>query len=96
MKKRFTEEQIIGLLKEAHAGIQGSRSSTRWAATRSTTAFVSIITVPAKDRFRIVTEHDPEALVFDCEYPGTAHRSNVENVQITLSAGRSVEFKRAF
>jgi phenylpyruvate tautomerase PptA (4-oxalocrotonate tautomerase family) len=56
-------------------------------------ALVETVGVPAADRFQVVTEHAPGALVFPPEYLGVAHRS-VVLVQITLNAGRTVEQKR--
>ena len=57
-------------------------------------ALVETIDVPAKDRFQIITEHDPEDFVFDREYLGIARSRELVLVQITLSAGRSLYLKR--
>jgi phenylpyruvate tautomerase PptA (4-oxalocrotonate tautomerase family) len=57
-------------------------------------ALVETIDVPAKDRFQLVTEHDPEDFVYDREYLGIARSRDLLIIQITLSAGRSLHLKR--
>lgn len=57
-------------------------------------ALVATINVPAKDRFQVITEHDPEDFVYDREYLGIARSRELVIVQITLSAGRSLRLKR--
>ena len=42
-----------------------------------------------------LTEHEPGDLVYDSNYLGIARSSDLVIVQITLSAGRSLEQKRA-
>jgi phenylpyruvate tautomerase PptA (4-oxalocrotonate tautomerase family) len=56
-------------------------------------ALVETVGVPAADRFQVVAEHAPGALVFPPEYLGVAHR-DVVLVQITLNAGRTLEQKQ--
>jgi phenylpyruvate tautomerase PptA (4-oxalocrotonate tautomerase family) len=58
-------------------------------------AMVETISVPAKDRFQVITEHDPEDFVFDREYLGIQRSRDLVIIQITLSAGRSLYLKRA-
>lgn len=58
-------------------------------------AMVETIDVPAKDRFQILSEHDPEDFVYDREYLGIARSRDLVIVQITLAAGRSLYLKRA-
>jgi phenylpyruvate tautomerase PptA (4-oxalocrotonate tautomerase family) len=58
-------------------------------------ALVETIDVPAKDRFQLITEHDAEDFVYDREYLGIARSRDLVIVQITLSAGRSLQLKRA-
>jgi 4-oxalocrotonate tautomerase len=58
-------------------------------------ALVETFDVPAKDRFQVITEHDPEDFVFDREYLGIARSRDLVMVQITLSAGRSLYLKRS-
>ena len=58
-------------------------------------ALVETVGVPPLDRFQILTEHEPGDLVYDSNYLGIARSSDLVIVQITLSAGRSLEQKRA-
>lgn len=58
-------------------------------------ALVETIAVPQRDRFQILTEHEPGDLVYDSEYLGIARTDQVVIVQITLSAGRTLAQKRA-
>lgn len=58
-------------------------------------ALVETIHVPPKDRFQLITEHDPEDFVFDREYLGIARTRDLVIVQATISAGRSLALKRA-
>ena len=57
-------------------------------------SLVESIDVPQRDRFQLLTEHEPGDLVYDSEYLGIARSDNIVIVQITLSAGRSLEKKR--
>ena len=57
-------------------------------------AMVEAIDVPERDRFQLLTEHEPGDLVFDSEYLGIARSDNIVIIQITISAGRSLEKKR--
>ncbi len=58
-------------------------------------ALVEAVGVPPLDRFQILTEHEPGDLVYDSNYLGIARSGDLVIVQITLSAGRSLEQKRA-
>lgn len=58
-------------------------------------ALVETIDVPAKDRFQLITEHEPEDFVYDREYLGLARSRDLVVIQITLSAGRSLHLKRS-
>ena len=58
-------------------------------------ALVETIGVPALDRFQLITEHEPGDIVYDSNYLGIARTSNIVIIQITLSAGRTLEQKRA-
>ena len=53
------------------------------------------IDVPQRDRFQVLTEHEPGDLVYDSEYLGIARTDQIVIVQITLSAGRTLAQKRA-
>ena len=57
-------------------------------------SLVEAIDVPAHDRFQILTEHERGDLVYDPEYLGIARTDNIVVIQVTLSAGRSLEKKR--
>jgi len=58
-------------------------------------ALVEAVGVPPLDRFQILTEHEPGDLVYDSNYLGIARSGDLVIVQITLSAGRTLEQKRA-
>ena len=58
-------------------------------------ARVETIKIPEQDRFQIVTEHDDASLVYDPSYLGISRSDGVILVQITLSAGRTVDVRKA-
>jgi phenylpyruvate tautomerase PptA (4-oxalocrotonate tautomerase family) len=58
-------------------------------------ALVDTINVPARDRFQVITQHARDDLLYDAEYLGIERTDDIVIVQITLSAGRSLELKRA-
>ncbi|HXC38028.1 MAG TPA: tautomerase family protein [Burkholderiales bacterium] len=58
-------------------------------------AMMETIDVPAKDRFQLVTEHDPEDFIYDREYLGIARSRDLVIIDITISFGRSLNLKRA-
>jgi phenylpyruvate tautomerase PptA (4-oxalocrotonate tautomerase family) len=58
-------------------------------------ALVEAIGIPAQDRFQVIATHASGALVFDPDYLGIHRTAGVVFVQITLTAGRSLEKKRA-
>src|SRR3954471_19567422 len=58
-------------------------------------ALVETIDVPPADRFQVLTEHEPGDLVYDAGYLGIARTKDIVIVQVTISAGRSLEKKRA-
>jgi 4-oxalocrotonate tautomerase len=53
------------------------------------------INVPAGDRFQIFTEHEAGTLVIDPAYLGIARSEEAILVQISMSAGRTVQMKKA-
>jgi phenylpyruvate tautomerase PptA (4-oxalocrotonate tautomerase family) len=53
------------------------------------------INVPPKDNFQLISEHDPDTLVYDPEYLDIPRTEGVIFIQITLNEGRSVEMKKA-
>lgn len=58
-------------------------------------ALVETVGVPPRDRFQILTEHEPGDLVYDSDYLGIARTDQLVIAQITLSAGRTLAQKRA-
>ena len=58
-------------------------------------ALVEAVGVPALDRFQLITEHEPENFVYDREFLGIERSPDLVIIQITLSAGRTLEQKRA-
>jgi phenylpyruvate tautomerase PptA (4-oxalocrotonate tautomerase family) len=58
-------------------------------------AMVEIISIPAQDRFQIITEHSASDFIFDPSYLNIARTNALVIIQITLSAGRTVEVKKA-
>ena len=58
-------------------------------------AMVETINIPEADRFQIITEHKPGHLVYDAAYLGVQRSDDIVVLQITLSAGRPLELKKA-
>jgi 4-oxalocrotonate tautomerase len=58
-------------------------------------AMVETIKVPEQDRFQVITEHDASSLVYDPSYLGISRSDSVVFIQITLSAGRTREVRKA-
>jgi 4-oxalocrotonate tautomerase len=58
-------------------------------------AMVETINIPAGDRFQIFTEHEKGTLVIDGDYLAIQRSAEAILVQITISAGRSVQLKKA-
>jgi phenylpyruvate tautomerase PptA (4-oxalocrotonate tautomerase family) len=59
-------------------------------------AMREVIDVPLDDKFQVITEHPPEELNYSASYLGNHYSADIIIIQITLSAGRSVEQKKAF
>jgi len=57
---------------------------------------VDTINVPAHDNFQIISEHDPDSLIYDPTYQNMTRTEDVIFVQITLNEGRTVEKKKTF
>jgi phenylpyruvate tautomerase PptA (4-oxalocrotonate tautomerase family) len=57
-------------------------------------AMLDTIAVPADDNFQVITEHDPDSLVYDPGYLGIRRTDGFIAIQITLNEGRTVEAKR--
>ena len=58
-------------------------------------AMVETIKIPEQDKFQIITEHDESGLIYDPSYLGISRTDGVLLIQITLSAGRTVEVRKA-
>ena len=58
-------------------------------------AMVEAIGVPEGDRFQVITEHTPDALVYDPRYLDIERSDDVLFIQITLNVGRTLEQKKA-
>ena len=56
---------------------------------------VETIKIPVQDRFQVITEHDESALIYDPSYLGISRSDGVVVIQITLSAGRTLEVRKA-
>jgi len=59
-------------------------------------AMTGTINVPPKDHFQVITEHDPDSLIYDPTYLDIARTDGVIFIQITLNKGRTLELKKAF
>ena len=59
-------------------------------------AMVETLGVPERDRFQVVTEHEPESFDFNRSYLDVDRTDRFVMVAVTLSAGRSSEAKQAF
>jgi 4-oxalocrotonate tautomerase len=59
-------------------------------------AMAAVLKVPAKDRFQVITEHDPDALIYDPRYLGIERSEDVIFIEIILNQGRTLEQKKAF
>jgi 4-oxalocrotonate tautomerase len=58
-------------------------------------ALRDVINVPENDKFQVITEHAPEEINIAESYLGNRYSNDVVLIQITLSAGRSIELKKA-
>lgn len=71
-------------------------SYTRAISNAVQRALVEHLNVPARDQFQIIREHKPEHLLYSPDYLDIERTDEIVMIQITLSAGRSTEQKRAF
>jgi phenylpyruvate tautomerase PptA (4-oxalocrotonate tautomerase family) len=53
------------------------------------------INVPENDKFQIITEHPPGELNIADGYMGNTYSKDIVLIQMTISAGRTVEMKKA-
>src|ERR1700754_1466946 len=54
------------------------------------------INVPEDDKFQVITEHEPDDLNFTESYLGIAYSKDIDFIQITLNAGRTIDMKKAY
>jgi 4-oxalocrotonate tautomerase len=59
-------------------------------------ALTATLDVPERDRFQIISAHEPDEFSFDRSYLGIERSDRFVCVQVTLSTGRSVAAKQAF
>jgi 4-oxalocrotonate tautomerase len=59
-------------------------------------AMVEHLDVPVRDHFQVISEHTPDHLAYDPGYLNVERTNDIVFIQVTLSAGRSTEQKRAF
>ena len=57
-------------------------------------AMIEALAIPPDDRFQVITEHLPEALIYDPQYLAVHRSDRVVFVQITMSFGRKPQQKR--
>ena len=58
-------------------------------------ALVETISIPAQDRFQILTEHNAADFIYDPEYLKIHRTNDLVIIQITMSAGRTLEVRKA-
>ena len=58
-------------------------------------ALVETISIPAQDRFHIITEHAAADFIYDPQYLNIHRTNDLVILQITLSAGRTLEVRKA-
>lgn len=58
-------------------------------------ALTESIAIPPGDRFQVITQVSPDGLIYDPNYLGVSRSDRVVFVQISLSAGRKPQQKRA-
>jgi phenylpyruvate tautomerase PptA (4-oxalocrotonate tautomerase family) len=56
---------------------------------------VETISIPAQDRFQVLTEHAAADFIFDPQYLNITRTNDLVIIQIAMSVGRSVEIKKA-
>ncbi|HKF20146.1 MAG TPA: tautomerase family protein [Candidatus Angelobacter sp.] len=57
-------------------------------------ALVETISIPAQDRFQLITEHAKSHFIYDPEYLKIRRTDNVIIIQITMSQGRTVDVRK--
>lgn len=59
-------------------------------------AMTEVISVPANDKFQIISRRASNDLVYPASYLGIEYSPGIVFIQITLNHGRSTELKKAF
>jgi 4-oxalocrotonate tautomerase len=59
-------------------------------------AMTETLGVPDRDRFQLISEHEPDSFDFNRSYLDIDRSDRFVLVQVTLAAGRSTEAKQAF
>jgi len=72
-----------------------SDAQKRKIADAAHRALVETISIPAQDRFQIITEHSAGEFIFDPQYLNIARSQDLVIIQITMSAGRTLEVRKA-
>jgi phenylpyruvate tautomerase PptA (4-oxalocrotonate tautomerase family) len=58
-------------------------------------ALVDAISIPAQDRFQIITEHAKADFIYDPQYLGIKRTDDLVIIQITMSAGRPLQLRKS-
>ena len=72
-----------------------TESQKRKIADAAHRALLETISIPAQDRFQIVTEHSASDFIFDPQYLNIARSKDLVIIQITMSAGRTLELRKS-
>jgi 4-oxalocrotonate tautomerase len=78
----------ISFIKGKPAGFGKQVGTIVYQAMRDT------ISVPEHDNFQVISEHEPQSLIFDRNYLGISRTDEIVVIQITLNEGRSPELKK--
>ena len=58
-------------------------------------AMIESLAIPPDDCFQVISERDPDSLIYDPQYFGIQRSAKVVFIQITMSLGRKPAQKRA-
>ena len=72
-----------------------SPADQRAIADRVHQALVETITIPAADRFQLISEYAADQFIYDPSYLNVPRTDQLVILQITISVGRTLEQKRA-
>jgi phenylpyruvate tautomerase PptA (4-oxalocrotonate tautomerase family) len=71
-----------------------SDAQKRKIADAAHRALVETISIPAQDRFQIITEHASTDLIYDPSYLNINRTDGIVVIQITMSTGRTLEVRK--